>query len=148
MMEKKYPKLKELTGMKIESVTGFKFRHWCVAKKDSSHPKGTMMFSEVPALCADCKNPYNEEKQKAFDKVWGVMIEGYDGALTLSKAQFAGMVEQVYENDQAILTGKRFTVANNGKEGMEIRYWINLVREENFTQPSKEVEEEINYEIS
>lgn len=65
----------------------------------------------------------SEKWEKGFRKIYGVVTD--KGTLDLSANQIANMFESVSKNGEANIISRTFKVKSNGKEGMEIRYFIN-----------------------
>lgn len=114
-------KLKDITSFTVEKVWGFKFKMW-----DKEQNK--MLVSD--------------SWMKGFTKKWDVDTK--QGKLDLSDSQFAQMLSSCFDSKSGTSSpvGKTFSVKTNGKTGMDIRYYINLVRD--AEQPSQAVEEEID----
>ncbi len=66
---------------------------------------------------------YFEGARKIYD------IECGDFKMSVSSNQIGSMLADCMQDGKSDLNGKTFEVKTNGKEGMEIRYYINLVRE-------------------
>jgi hypothetical protein len=103
-----YIKLKDLIDgeFTVEKVWGFKWKKW--------DPEANKML-------------VSDEYEKDFRKIYGITTD--KGSLDVSSSQFASMLEGVSEGGQADVVGKSYTVKSNGQTGMEIRYYINPVRE-------------------
>ena len=56
-------------------------------------------------------------------------IETDQGKLDISAGQLGNMLEGVSKDGKADLNGKTFHVKSNGKTGIDIRYFINVVRD-------------------
>lgn len=81
----------------------------------------------------------NENRKMLTEKAWrqGMKEEGFQqkftfetdkGTLDLSASQVGALCSKVLnQNGEAIIKGKTFKVVTNGKTGMEIRYFFNLV---------------------
>lgn len=66
--------------------------------------------------------------EKGYRKIYGVVTD--KGTLDLSSNQIGTMLESVSKGGEAKITGRTFNVKSNGKTGMDIRYYINPVKEE------------------
>lgn len=113
-MEKKYLKLKEISGFTVEKVWGYNWQKW-----DENENK---MIRE---------QKYFEGARKIYD------IDCKEGKLSVSSNQIGSMLADCMQDGIADLNGKSFEVKNNGKEGMEIRYYINLVRDAKPVRPTE-----------
>lgn len=56
-------------------------------------------------------------------------LETDKGTLDVSQSQMGNLLEGVVVEGNADIIGKTYSVKSNGKTGMEIRYFINPVRE-------------------
>lgn len=108
MEEKKYTKLSELVGktFTVERAYGFQFKKWDEASK-------RMLVSER----------WEEDYSKVYT------VETDQGRLDLRSGQMANLLEGVVKAGVADINGVTYSVKSNGKTGMDIRYWINPVRE-------------------
>ncbi len=107
-MDKKYTKLSQLVGrsFRVERAYGYSWKKWdSVANK--------MLTSET----------YQPEYRKTYT------IDTDNGRLDLGPGQLSSLLEATYKNGQADINGKTFHVKSNGKTGMDIRYYFNLVKE-------------------
>lgn len=100
----KFLKLKDVTQFTVKSVGRPHFQKW-------DQETNKML-----------KDPQYVE---GYKKVWEVSTE--EGLLTLSKDQMGQMLIAFLDNGKSEVVGKTFKVKTNGKEGMEIRYFINGV---------------------
>lgn len=118
-MEKNYTSLKKLVGQEftVEGVYGYKYKMY--------------VPGENRFLTSDTW-------QEGYSKKW--QMETNKGELEVSDYQFGNMLANAfnYKEQTATLTGLTFSVKSNGKEGMEIRYYINPV----FNKKPQPVEEE------
>lgn len=81
-----------------------------------------------------------EKYEQGFSKKYG--IETDKGFMDISAGQLGNMLEGAQKNGIADLRDKTFSVKSNGKEGMDIRYWINLVYNSSQSQtPATEPQE-------
>lgn len=69
--------------------------------------------------------------EKGYRKIYGVVTD--KGTLDLSSNQIGTMLESVSKGGEAKITGRTFNVKSNGKTGMDIRYYINPLKEERQT---------------
>ena len=104
-----YIKLKDLVGkeMTITKVWAPRWKTW-----DDLNKK--YITSEIP--------------QKGFKKMYGVETD--KGKTELSSAQIAALLEVASEDGRSDLNGTTFSVKSNGKEGVEIRYFFDVVEKE------------------
>ena len=107
MDQKKYTKLKDLVGSSftVEKVWGYKWKMW---------------------LPAENRMHVAEKWEKDHQKKWGVETDR--GELDVSDYQFGAMLSSVFKDGSSTLNGQTFEVKSNGKEGKEIRYFINASR--------------------
>lgn len=68
-----------------------------------------------------------ERWQEGFRKIYSVTTD--KGKLDLGPGQLSSLLEATYKNGRADINGQTFHVKSNGKTGMDIRYFFNLVRE-------------------
>ena len=108
-METTYVKLSDLVNetIKVEKVFPFKFKMW-----DNEQHK--MLVSDT------CQQGYRKIYTVDTDK----------GRLDMSQSQIAQMLEGVTADGRADINGRKFTIKSNSKTGMEIRYFINPVKED------------------
>lgn len=95
----------------------------------------------------------NETKEMKREKDWfqgakkqynlGVSVNGEQGYLNVSSNQLAYMFESVQKDGVSDLIGVQFTVKTNGKEGKDIRYFINPVRVGGMTAKIVRKEEDV-----
>lgn len=118
MQEQKYTRLSKLVDedFTVIKVNGYSWKKWDPVAK-------TMLTSET----------YAPEHSKKYD------VDTDKGKMDLSPSQIGSMLEGVLKDGKADLTDRTFHVKSNGKTGMEIRYFINPVRNE--TRATKEVDE-------
>ena len=90
----------------IQKVNGYKWKMW-----DNTQKK--MLVSDV--------------WQKDYRKVYSVETD--KGLLDLSANQVGVLLETVIRNGVADINGTTFQVKSNGKTGMDIRYFFNVVRD-------------------
>lgn len=118
-MEVVYTKLSEQVGqtIKIEKVFPPKFKAW----DDMAHK-----YIESPVPAKGYQKKYNADTDK--------------GRIEFSSSQMAQMLESVADDGRADINGRTFDVKSNGKTGMEIRYFIDAVKEqgEPFEEPLPE----------
>lgn len=113
-MERKFTKLSDLVGetFKVEKAYGYKFKKW-----DSE--SGRMLVSDT----------YEKDYRKIYS------VETDKGLLDLGAGQLGNLLEGVYRNGVADITGRTFQVRSNGKTGMDIRYYLNPVSNETEEVP-------------
>lgn len=70
----------------------------------------------------------SERWEKGYRKIYGVVTN--EGTLDLSANQLANMLEGVSKGGEANIIGRSFSVKSNGKSGMDIRYYINPIKQE------------------
>lgn len=70
----------------------------------------------------------SERWEKGYRKIYGVVTD--KGTMDLSANQLANMLEGVSKGGNANIVGRSFNVKSNGKTGMDIRYYINALKEE------------------
>lgn len=99
-------KLKDLVGKQftINKVNGYKFKYWDTGS--------SRMIVE---------DKYFDGARKVYQ------VETDKGTLDLGTGQIGNLLEATFKDGKADLNGKTFEVKSNGKEGMEIRYFFNLV---------------------
>lgn len=113
-MENKYAKLKDIDQFTIKSIASPHFQKWDKENKQMLKDPGYV---------------------EGYKKVWEATTD--KGILTLSRDQMGQMLIAFLDNGKCDVVGKTFKVKTNGKEGMEIRYFINGV----YDAPSKSEEE-------
>lgn len=101
-----FVKLSELQQFTVKEYKGFKWKLW-----DNQNKK--MLTSDT------YQQGYRKTHQLEVDK----------GTLDVSSSQIGSMLESCLQNGQSNILNKTFNVKTNGKQGLEIRYYINLVRE-------------------
>jgi len=101
--------------------TGYKFKKWDNENKQ-------MLTSESP--------------QQGFRKIFG--LETDKGMLDASEAQLGQMLSRSINGMIADISNKIFKVDSNGKEGMEIRYFISPSDTGEQTSPAVEKEVDIS----
>lgn len=109
MAEVTYTKLSDLVNenIMVEKVFPYKFKAW-----DNEAHK--MLVSDT--------------WQQGYRKVYTVDTD--KGRLDMSQSQIAQMLEGVTSDGRADINGRKFNVKSNGKTGMEIRYFLNPVKED------------------
>ena len=107
MPEVNYTKLSALVDDEflVESVLGYKFKAW---------------NSEVGRM--DSKDEWFEGARKLYQ----VMTD--KGQLDLGVGQIGILFESVQSSGKSDIIGKRFKVKSNGKTGIDIRYYLNPVK--------------------
>jgi hypothetical protein len=115
-------KLKDILTVpyRVININGYKFKRWNEAEKK-------METSDTP--------------QKGFRKIYQVEIKTKDsgGVVDFSKSQLAEMLELSLQGNQADIKNKIFVCRSNGKTGMEIRYFFNLIDSTTNPQPEKPI---------
>lgn len=110
MQEKKtYTKLADLVGkeFKVLKAFGYQWKMW-----DNNTKR--MLVSE--------------KWQKDYKKIYAVETD--KGVLDLGSGQLSALLEAVYSKGEANINGRTFEVKSNGKTGMEVRYFFNVVRDD------------------
>lgn len=118
-MDKKYTKLKDLvnSSFTIEKVWGYKWKMW-------NQAENRMVSSEK----------WFEGAQKKW------AIESDKGEFDVSDYQFGQMLAGCFSDRGSVIVGKTFDVKSNGKEGKDIRYFVNPSRgKEREAAPQKDV---------
>lgn len=117
--EKKFVRLGELVNatFRVKKVWGYKFKMW-----DNQARK--MLVSDT--------------WQKGYRKMWDVDTD--KGQLSLSSGQLGTLLEATCIKGEASLIDKVFEVKSNGKTGMDIRYFFNVVR--NQPEPEEDIDPE------
>lgn len=107
MEERKYTKLSELVGKEftVERAYGFQYKKW-------ENESKRMLVSE--------------RYEEGYTKVY--TVETNYGRLDLRAGQMGNLLEGVVKAGVSDINGKTFLVRSNGKTGMDIRYYINPVR--------------------
>lgn len=113
-MEKKYTKLSDLINstFTVEKAFGFNWKMW-----DQANRK--MLMSDT--------------YQQGYRKIYGLQTD--KGILDLGSGQLSTLLEATYKNGTADINGVTFEVKSNGKTGMDIRYFFNVVRGESKAAP-------------
>jgi len=103
-----YTKLSNLVDdqFTVNKVFGYKFKMW-----DTTSNK--MLISE--------------KWEQGYRKMY--TMETDKGTLDLSASQFGNLLEAVTKDGRADINGRSFSVKSNGKTGMDIRYYLNAVKE-------------------
>lgn len=74
----------------------------------------------------------SETWQEGFRKIYGVKTD--KGTLDLGSGQLASLLETTYYKGEANIKNKTFKVKSNGKSGMDIRYFFNVVKNQPLKQ--------------
>lgn len=121
MEEKKYTKLSALVDdtFTVISSQGYKFKKW-----DNDEKK--MLISD--------------EWQKDYRKTYS--LETDKGTLDVGSGQLGNLLEAVFYNGEAKLTGTTYEVKSNGKTGIEIRYFFNVKKQDIQESPKDEPQDE------
>lgn len=120
-----YTKLSNLVNdtFTVNKVFGYKFKMW-----DNEQRK--MLISDS----------YVQGYRKMYT------IETDKGTLDLSASQMGNILESVTSDGRADINGRTFSVKSNGKSGMDIRYYINAMKD-SPTAPVKATETSIDEEF-
>lgn len=109
----------KLTDIKFFTTTSVKesvYKYWDVAEK---------------------KMVVSREWKPGFKKMWTLITD--KGQLDVSAMQMGTMLEACMKQDgTSSIIGRTFSVKTNGKTGMDIRYYFNVVR----TEPKIDLPEE------
>ncbi len=70
----------------------------------------------------------SDEWQEGYQKKY--QLDTDKGTLDLGSGQLASLLEAVYKDGKADINGRTFKVKSNGKQGMDIRYFFNVVQGE------------------
>lgn len=107
-MDKQYTSLGKLVGDKftVKSVGAYKFKMWDTATKH-------MVIHDTP--------------HEGFSKKW--QVETDKGTLDLGTGQLGNLLESVMKDGVADINGRTFEVRSNGKEKLEVRYFLNPVKD-------------------
>ncbi len=105
--EKKFTKLSALVDdqFTVESVDEYVWKLW-----DNENSK--MLVSQ--------------EFQKGYRKIYPVTTD--KGALDLGSGQLGNLLEATFYKGKSDIINKTFSVKSNGKTGMDIRYYFNIVK--------------------
>lgn len=110
-----YVKLKDLVGNEftVEEVYGFNWKMW-----DNEIKK--MLVSDT--------------FEKGYRKIYGVKTD--KGTMDVSSNQLGNMYEGCGHKGESKIVGRTFTVKSNGKDGIDIRYYINANPQDRQEAPS------------
>jgi hypothetical protein len=86
----------------------------------------------------------SEKWEKDYNKVYGIVSD--KGTLDVSAGKLGEMLEKASKHGEANILGKTFSVKSNGKEGMDIRYYLNLVSTP--SAPTTQVKDTVIEDIS
>lgn len=113
-----YIKLKDLVNdqFTVEKVVGVKWVMW----ND-----------------AESKYERSDTPQKGYTKQY--LAQTNKGALNVSQSQMAQMLEAASDLGKADVIEKKFEVRSNGKDGKEIRYYINLAKPVEQTEDAEDI---------
>lgn len=116
-----YVKLKDLVGSTFEvlEVPSYTYKKW-----DDSEKK--MLVSDL----------YVEGYRKLYQ------VKTNKGRLDMGTGQLGNLLEAVFYQGKADLIGKTFEVKSNGKDGMDIRYFFNVIS----SKPETPVDTTENYD--
>lgn len=103
-----YTKLSNLVDdqFTVQKVFGYKYKMW-----DNEQRK--MLISET--WVKDYRKMYTLDTDK--------------GTLDLSASQMGNLLESITKDGRADINGRSFSVKSNGKGGMDIRYYLNAVKD-------------------
>ena len=104
--------MSEITFIKLKDLVDSSF-----TVEKVFYPKYKMWDNETKKMLV------SDNWQKGYRKIYGVQSD--KGSLDLSSGQLGNMLESVSKSGEASIIGRTFTVKSNGKEGMDIRYFIN-----------------------
>jgi len=90
----------------INKVFGYRYKMW-----DNEQRK--MLISET--WVKDYRKMYTLDTDK--------------GTLDLSASQMGNLLESITKDGRADINGRSFSVKSNGKSGMDIRYYLNAVKD-------------------
>lgn len=122
---KSYTKLSALVDdtFKVEKVFGYKFKMW-----DNNERK--MLISDTWV--------------KGYQKKY--TLETDKGVLDLSAGQMGNLLEAITSDGRADINGRTFLVKSNGKSGMDIRYFLNVAKEQ-VAKPDNHEETEVPFNL-
>lgn len=114
-----YVRLKELVNgeFTVEEVYGFNWKMW-----DNEAKK--MLVSE--------------SYEQGYRKIYGVKTD--KGTMDISSSQIGSMYEACGHKGESKIVGRTFTVKSNGKDGLDIRYYINAKPMEKQESPAWEAQ--------
>lgn len=114
MEEKKFTKLSALVDgqFTVEKAWGFSFKKW---EPESRRMLVEDRWTESMRGDRDWKKVYSLDTDK--------------GKLDISASQLGSLLEACYDKGVSDINKRTFSVKSNGKTGMDIRYYLNLVRE-------------------
>lgn len=109
--KKTYTKLGNLVDdqFTVEKAWGYTWKKW-------DQNEGKMLMSD------EWQEGYQKKYQLDTDK----------GTLDLGSGQLASLLEAVYKDGKADINGRTFKVKSNGKTGMDIRYFFNVVQSQDI----------------
>ena len=109
-----YTKLSNLVDdtFTVEKVFGYRWKMWDTTSKK-------MLISET--WVKDYRKMYTLDTDK--------------GTLELSASQMGNLPKSVTKDGRADINGRTFSVKSNGKSGMDIRYYINAVKDAPVAPP-------------
>lgn len=93
----------------VEKVLGYKFKRW-----DNAQQK--MLVSDT--------------YEKGYSKKYQVITD--KGQLDLGSGQLGNCLEAVMHGGKADMIGVTYAVKSNGKQGMDIRYYLNPVKKPTY----------------
>lgn len=115
--ETQYTKLGALVGRNftVKDVKDPKYKKW-------DTQSGKMVVSDT--------------WQEGYRKLYSVETDR--GIMDLGSGQLASLLEATFKNGKADIVGQTFHVKSNGKSGIDIRYYFNLVKQEQEGLPFDE----------
>lgn len=116
-----YTRLKDLVNdeFTVEEVYGFNWKMW-----DNDAKK--MLVSD--------------SYEQGYRKIYGVKTD--KGTMDVSAGQLGNMYEACSNKGQSDIIGRVFSVKSNGKDGIDIRYYINAKPLDRQPAPSWEAQRE------
>lgn len=107
MDEKRYTKLSLLVNdtFTVEAVDEYLYKRWDAAQS---------------------KMLVSQEWQEGYRKLYPVTTD--KGQLDMGSGQLGTLLEACFHKGKSDLIGKAFSVKSNGKMGLDIRYYFNVVK--------------------
>ena len=87
----------------------------------------------------------SEQYAEGFRKMYTINTD--KGRMDLGAGQLGQLLEGVYQKGVADINGRTFSVKSNGKTGMDIRYYINPVRDNAPKQDTLPKHEDVEKQI-
>jgi hypothetical protein len=120
-----YLKLKDLSSFTVKEFVKKYFGRWNEAEK---------------------KYERADTWQQGFRPTWTFKVNN-DEFLDFSQDQLSQMLVACFDR-RCDIYGSTFTVKTNGKSGMDIRYFINLLEAQNRPTMAQQPSEQANYQLS